>query len=242
MKRPHSRLRRQSVIASVGMMRIGLIADTHLPSLTRSLDELGPEVGDALRGVDLILHGGDVTSPTVLDWCEQFAPVLVAEGNNDLFQDPRMRPTQFLDVHGWRIGMAHELRPESRPIQQILHSALGGEHVDILIGGDTHVERLEFRDGVLLVNSGSPILPHHLSTRLGTVGILEISPGRVHAEIIALGPSEGLRNPARSQHVILHEDLVMEASLSGVRLTAEEFAVAPDLRIVAITRMSVTEQ
>ena len=30
-------------------MRIGLISDTHLPSLMKSLDELGPAVGDALR-------------------------------------------------------------------------------------------------------------------------------------------------------------------------------------------------
>jgi putative phosphoesterase len=204
-------------------VRIGLISDTHLPSLTRSLDELGPAVGDALRGVDLILHGGDVTSPTVLDWCEQFAPVLVAEGNNDLFRDPRMSPMQFVDVDGFRVGMAHELRPESRPIPHIIASALNGESVDILVGGDTHVERLEYRDGVLLVNSGSPILPHHLSTRLGTVGILEISRGRVRAEIVALGDSEGLRNPCKSRHLVMEDGLVVEASLDGQPLDLSTF-------------------
>ena len=138
-------------------MKIGLISDTHLPQLLFSLDQLGPEVGDALRGVDLILHGGDVTVKAVIDWCEQFAPVLVARGNNDIFDDPRMSEHQFLDVDGVRIGMAHELRPESRPIAEILRSALDGEQVDVLIGGDTHVERLEYRDGVLLINSGSPL-------------------------------------------------------------------------------------
>ena len=145
-------------------MKIGLISDTHLPQLLFSLDQLGPEVGDALRGVDLILHGGDVTVKAVIDWCEQFAPVLVARGNNDIFDDPRMSEHQFLDVDGVRIGMAHELRPESRPIAEILRSSLDGEQVDVLIGGDTHVERLEYRDGVLLINSGSPSLPHHFST------------------------------------------------------------------------------
>jgi putative phosphoesterase len=161
------------------------------------LDELGPQPAEALRGVDLILHAGDVSAPSVLDWCAQFAPVLVAEGNNDLFVDPRMAATQMLDIEGWRLGMAHELRPESRPIQHILRSALGGEHVNILIGGDTHVERLEFRDGTLLINPGSPILPHHLSTRLGTIGILEISRDSVKAEIVVLGHSEGALNPCR---------------------------------------------
>jgi putative phosphoesterase len=176
-------------------VRIGLIADTHLPSLVRSLDELGPQTANALRGLDLILHAGDVTAPSVLDWCAQFADVLVAEGNNDLFHDARMAKRQFLDVEGWRVGMAHELRPESRPIGQIIDSSLDGELVDVLIGGDTHVERLEFRENVLLINSGSPILPHHLSTRLGTIGVLDITRDRVRAEIVVLGHSEGLRNP-----------------------------------------------
>jgi len=179
------------------------------------LDELGPEAGDALRGVDLILHAGDVSAPSVLDWCAQFADVLVAEGNNDLFIDPRMAERQFLDIEGWRIGMAHELRPESRPIQQLVDSALGGERVDILIGGDTHVERLEWREGTLLINPGSPILPHHLSTRLGTIGILEITRSLVRAEIVVLGHSEGLRNPCASLELeVEREALERLAALS----------------------------
>ena len=212
-------------------MRIGLITDTHLPSIMRSLDELGPQVAEAMRGVDLILHAGDVTAPIVLDWCAQFADVLVAEGNNDMFHDPRMKERQFLDVDGIRIGMAHELRPESRPMAALLASGLGGEQVDILIAGDTHVERLEFRDGVLLINSGSPTLPHHLSTRLGTVGILEITAGRIRAEIIALGPSHGLRNPAHGQHVVIEDGRFVEASLAGVELNKAEFARLPADRL-----------
>lgn len=201
-------------------MRIGLIADTHLPSLVRSLDELGPATANALRGVDLILHAGDVTAPSVLDWCGQFADVLVAEGNNDLFRDPRMAKMQFLDVEGWRLGMAHELRPESRPIGQIIDSSLDGELVDILVGGDTHVERLEFRENVLLINSGSPILPHHLSTRLGTVGILDITRDRVRAEIVVLGDSDGLRNPC----------MPMELEISSAARDAKHIMPFPDGR------------
>ncbi len=184
-------------------MRIGLLGDTHLPSLVRCLDELGPQVADVLRGVDLILHAGDVSAPSVIEWCAQFAPVLVAEGNNDLFEDPRMARHQFVEVDGWRIGMTHELRPESRPIAEIVASSLGGEAVDILIGGDTHVERLEFREQVLLINPGSPILPHHLSTRLGSIGILEITRGRVEAEIVVLGHSEGRPNPVRARRLVV---------------------------------------
>ncbi len=214
-------------------MKIGLISDTHLPQLLFSLDQLGPEIGDALRGVDLILHGGDVTVKGVIDWCEQFAPVLVARGNNDIFDDPRMSEHQFLDVDGVRIGMAHELRPESRPIAEILRSSLAGEQVDVLIGGDTHVERLEYRDGVLLINSGSPSLPHHFSTRLGTVGHLTIEHGRIAAEIFALGPTPGQRNPGRPQHVVIEHGRVVEATLCGETLTEAEFLKPPGERTLS---------
>lgn len=213
-------------------MQIGLISDTHLPQLLRSLDQLGPQIGEALDGVDLILHGGDVTVAGVLDWCEQFAPVLAARGNNDIFEDARLAEVQLLEVEGVRVGMAHELRPESRPIAEILDSSLGGERVDVLIGGDTHVERLEYRDGVLLINSGSPSLPHHLSTRLGTMGRLTIERGRIEAEIFALGPTPGQRNPGRPQRVVIEDGRVVEAVLCGQALSAAEFLKPPDQRNV----------
>jgi predicted phosphodiesterase len=46
-------------------MRIGLLTDTHLPSTIRHLWD---EVKTAFAGVDLILHGGDIVTPRVLDW------------------------------------------------------------------------------------------------------------------------------------------------------------------------------
>ena len=176
-------------------MRIGLVTDTHLPALHRQLDELGPEAAAFFSTVELILHAGDVTAPSVLDWLEQFAPVVVAQGNNDDFADPRMRPVQFLDVEGWRIGMVHNLAPERRPVQVLRERGFGGADVDIMVAGHTHLERLEQRDGVVIVNSGSPILPQHKDTRHGTVGLLELAPGRLHAEIRLLGHSAGRRNP-----------------------------------------------
>ena len=73
-------------------MRVGLISDTHLPSLMHSLDQLGPQVGETFASVDLILHAGDVHSVRVLDWLEQFAPVVPPPGNHDTSQDARREP------------------------------------------------------------------------------------------------------------------------------------------------------
>ena len=187
-------------------MRVGLIADTHLPSVIRQLDELGPEIGDFLATADLILHAGDVTAPGVVDWCEQFAPILVAEGNNDLFEDPRMARMHRLEIHGWSIGLVHEIRPRTRPTAEILDQHLDGQRVDVLVSGDTHLEFLERRDDVLLVNPGSATLPHHKEFRLGTVGLLEIERHSLTAEIRLLGQTAGAPNPGTPQRVVLNRD------------------------------------
>jgi len=54
---------------------IGVISDTH--------GLLRPEAVEALRGVELILHAGDVGSPEVLDALKGIAPVVAVRGNND---------------------------------------------------------------------------------------------------------------------------------------------------------------
>ena len=69
-----------------------------------------------------------------------------------------------------------------------------------------------------MVNSGSPNLPHHKETRLGTVGLLELEPGRLRAEIILLGHTAGTRNPGTQQHLEIVEHRLVAASLDGVAL------------------------
>jgi len=56
-------------------LTIGVISDTH--GLVR------PEALAALRGVNRILHAGDVGSPEVLEALSAIAPVTAVRGNND---------------------------------------------------------------------------------------------------------------------------------------------------------------
>ena len=189
-------------------MRIGLLTDTHLPGIIRHLDDLGPEPAQFFSNVDLVLHGGDLTSPMVLDWLEQFAPVVCATGNNDPIPDPRSEEVQVIDVEGWRIGMVHNLRRPSRPVSE-LQSAFPTS-VDIMVWGHTHHEVLEYREGVLLLNSGSITFPHNKEARLGTVGLLELTPGWVHAEIKVLGHTPGRPNPGRDMSLEIQDGLITE--------------------------------
>ena len=174
-------------------MRLGLLSDTHLPGLIRSLDELGPEPSSFFSTVDLILHAGDLTSPSVLDWLEQFAPVICATGNNDPLTDHRMKDIQILEAEGWRIGMVHNLDRQFRPMSELLETF--PSPVDIIVAGHTHQEQLELREGVVLLNCGSITFPHQKELRLGAAALLELGPGRLHAEIIPLGHTPGRPNP-----------------------------------------------
>ncbi len=180
-------------------MRIGLISDTHLPS---SIREPWPEVAQAFSQVDLILHAGDIVTPRILDWLEDIAPVMAALGNNDFgMDDPRVRPVQTLDIEGWRLGLIHD----------VTFGVQFKRPVDIVVSGHTHYERLTHLDGVVHVNPGSATLPHHYSTRLGTVGILDVERARLAMTIIRLGDgplANGtlLPNPGRELHLEVPRD------------------------------------
>ena len=194
-------------------MRIGLLTDTHLPSTIR---DLWDEVKTAFEGVDLILHGGDIVSPRVLDWLEKIAPTLAARGNNDGgWEDARLADIQWMKLEGWRIAMIHDMEPEERPIATLEEMYLGGEHADIIITGHTHFERLDYRDGVLQINSGSPTHPHLWSTRLGTIGLLDIAPGKIVARIMRLGESPEMKNPGKELFFDLEEYRALAQLASG---------------------------
>ncbi|MCP4908882.1 MAG: metallophosphoesterase family protein [bacterium] len=187
-------------------MRIGLLSDTHLSNRRPALWD---EVAEVFGGVDLILHAGDIVSEGVLDWLEQFSPVLAARGNNDMgWTDVRMADVQWLALEGWRLAMVHDIEPEDLPIDVIVERDLAGQKPEILITGHTHFERIDHRDGVVQVNSGSPTQPHLYSNRLGSVGILELERERLRVSIVNLGESEGLRNPVEELSFELMRDLL----------------------------------
>ena len=90
-------------------MRVGVISDTHSPSVGA---EPPPEVAIAFQGVDLILHAGDIYTPVCLDWLETIAPVYAVEMWADAHfkEDPRVvNKTRVLNFEGHAIGLTHDL-------------------------------------------------------------------------------------------------------------------------------------
>lgn len=186
-------------------MRIGLIADTH--------GSIPQQVEDVFVGVDLILHAGDIyhanTYPWTLNQLEAIAPVLAAKGDDDsegIGGDGRIKEKHALMVDGIRLWLTHNLESESFPSDQIkdywlvdvdqfdnMTKVWCGGITDIYIFGHTHKPMIDRRDGCLIINPGSPTQPgHELRVgKLGTVGLLDINPGKLEVRIVKLGSTAG---------------------------------------------------
>jgi putative phosphoesterase len=176
----------------VTALRIGLISDTHIPEARA---ELWQQVFDVFRGVDCILHAGDIHDLRVIDQLSEVAPTYAARGNGDdgsggrpiQPDDARLREAWLLELGGLWIGMTHTLPIPEYPPHLTLERALlrhfGRADLDVVIHGDTHGEAIDRIGGVLCVNPGSPTYPHNLNTQLGTVGFLDIRDGEPEASI-----------------------------------------------------------
>ena len=161
-------------------MLIGLISDTHIPDRAKEIPE---KVFEAFSEVDLIMHAGDLTSPKVIDDLEQIAPVMAIQGNMDRAKGIDLPAAKVIEAEGLKIGIVHgEVYPRA-DTQQLVYLAKELD-ADILISGHSHQPKIEQKDGVLLLNPGSPIVPR-LADR--TVMILEINDREVDVEIIKIG-------------------------------------------------------
>jgi len=165
-------------------MRIGLIADTHVPEVAGTIP---PGVTEAFAGVDLILHAGDIAVVSALDELERIAPVLAARGDDDYqLDDERIRDVQRLTLEGASVYVIHSSQYWARGIIE-RPAEHGLERApDIVVFGHTHRDWIETIGYSLLVNPGSASFPYY-QLRPGTVALLTISEGRSEARILDLG-------------------------------------------------------
>jgi hypothetical protein len=181
-------------------MKIGLISDTHIP---QACEHLPAGVFDAFRGVDLVMHAGDVYVNRVLDELSAIAPVMAALGNGDegldghpyrLEADARVKEAHLLEIEGVRIGLVHALPTPDETSERVFQNAMRenfGGAVDVLVQGHSHIEGTKRFGSTLVVNPGSATLPRNLVDVPGTVAILEIAAGgRISVEIVQLQQAE----------------------------------------------------
>ncbi|MDE3088084.1 MAG: metallophosphoesterase family protein [Chloroflexota bacterium] len=177
-------------------MKIGVLADTHVPDL---LPALPPRVLETLRGVDIILHVGDICDLGVLQQLEPIAQTYAVYGDRDSAQVRQFlqekQRLQFANravglVHGhhaWEGGLGVRLRfqlDRARRLQTLCASVLREfTDVDAIVFGHSHAPYIKMHGGVLLFNPGS-VVPR--DGRSGSIGFLEISSNAIKGRIVTI--------------------------------------------------------
>ena len=175
-------------------MKIGVISDTH--------DLLRPEVAENLKGCDLILHAGDISSPAVLDSLKNIAPVRAVRGNNDREWAEDLPLTLEFELSGLKALMTHKKRDLPRDLSPF----------DLVVFGHSHTyycEREDTGNGrtALLLNPGS-CGPRRFYQPI-TMAILTLDENGLSANKIDLGcvkdktlPQSGADLPALVETVV----------------------------------------
>ena len=124
-------------------MRIGVIADTH--------GVLHPAVEGVLRGVDHIVHAGDIGGRHIIEALKKIAPVISVRGNND---DADGEEIRRVEIDGLRILLTHILPRPHNPARRVVDSMITSP-ADIVIFGHSHLPHDEVIDGVRFFNPAS---------------------------------------------------------------------------------------
>lgn len=144
---------------------LGLLSDTHMPERWPSLP---PALFQALHGVDLLLHAGDVGELWVLDQLSAIAPVVAVHGNDEPPAATGALPYQQTVVAaGQRVVVthAHFLDRQAELASRVGdewgpkldHRAAFGHRAgaSLVVFGHTHIPMAVNRNGVLLINPGA---------------------------------------------------------------------------------------
>jgi uncharacterized protein len=147
-------------------MRLGLIADTH--GLVR------PGVHDLFKGVDRILHAGDVGGAEVLDELEMLAPVTAVYGNVDLGRLRKRLPrVAEVELDGFMVVVTHGDQLASRSPEALKEAF---PKADVIVFGHTHRPLIhDLPDFTVVVNPGAAG-----AARFGlkpSVAVMETEPG-----------------------------------------------------------------
>jgi hypothetical protein len=108
-------------------------------------------VYEALSGVELILHAGDVGGHDILTELRLIAPVKAVFGNTDPPGDPELAREILVEIGGMRVHVSH-----GHEVGSPTPAALGALYdADIVVYGHTHRQLVTELDGGLFVNPGA---------------------------------------------------------------------------------------
>lgn len=155
-------------------MKLGLISDTH--------NFLDPRVAKIFKGVDHILHGGDVGDALLLTELEQIAPVTAVLGNTDEGTGLPIPLTATVKLGGWQFLVHHIVAPGSGP-RHLPKSTLA-QPPDVVVFGHTHKAFAQQYGPTLFFNPGYAGRQRFDLER--SVALMEISPAGLAHHFVKL--------------------------------------------------------
>lgn len=150
---------------------IGVISDTH--------GFLSPDIFQVFKGVDSIVHAGDIDKPQILDALGSIAPVIAVRGNMDSGAwSKKLSVTKLIHVGTSYIYIIHDkLKLDLDPV------AAG---ISIVVSGHTHEPYVKKdKSGVLFLNPGSASLPR--KGHAASVALLKLIGGSRYVTFVDLG-------------------------------------------------------
>jgi hypothetical protein len=177
-------------------MKIGVIADTHIP---KDMPKLPARVSRIFRGVDIILHAGDICDLATLQELEEITITMAVSGGDD---SERVRtyvePRRVVEFANRKIGMIHGNRGlltewldagrawllgQPRYASLYEHLLTQFSAIDCIVFGHTHRPYAKLHDGILLFNPGA-VSPKYTSRP--SVGILDVTEKSISGRIVYL--------------------------------------------------------
>lgn len=155
-------------------MEIAVLSDTHL----RAGRTLPRFVWEHLTDIDMIIHAGDLTNMGLLEELACIAPVHAVCGNCDDW-DVALPERDIIECESLKIGIIHGNVGKGKSTPERAFNAFEDSPVDLIIFGHSHVPFMEWRNGILLFNPGSPTDKRR--ERHYSLGLLNIQQGQVNA-------------------------------------------------------------
>ena len=185
------------------VVRVGVVADTHIPHLVKTMPE---GVLRAFQEVDMILHAGDLDELCALDDLKPLAPVVLAVRGNvhvqfGTWSSPHLPKAIHLWIQGHHIVLNHGIPYLARAMAYKVLGVFGAKNptlnqclirdqhrafpdADLVIFGHSHRAVIKRLGKTLFVNPGTPVRADPKD--MLSVALLTIDRERIAAEIVPL--------------------------------------------------------
>lgn len=162
-------------------MRIGVVSDTHLTDKTQ---ELPKNMLEDFKGVDMVIHAGDLVDFSVVERLKKVCPKVIAVYGN---MDPpevrsRLAEKEIVNAGKFKIGVFHGYGAAANLID-LLTEVFKNDKVDIVIFGHSHSGLNHEKNGVIFFNPGSPT--DKIYAEDNTYGIIELN-DKIELKLIKL--------------------------------------------------------